>query len=43
MEKSKHYCNSCGEKIGFIEYMEQQSLCDECIDEIYNNAEENNN
>ena len=31
METTKHFCNSCGEEISNIEYMEQQSLCDECI------------
>lgn len=43
METTKHYCRSCDEEIGAIEYMEQQSLCDECIEAIYSNEEENNN
>ena len=43
METTKHYCNSCDEEIGLIEYMEQQSLCDECIEEIYSKEEENTN
>lgn len=42
METTKHYCNSCSEQIGLIEYMEQQSLCDGCIETIYRDKEEEN-
>ncbi len=40
MDTTKHYCNLCNEEISFIEYMEQQSCCDGCIEAIYSDKEE---